>query len=524
MLFDPQGRGYFLTANGKQGQVAVDTGVGARREGDLDKFGDKSETGYDGELGSLPVLPEVEKDTQTKFGLHRTVWTLAWPSVMTMLLQTLNSFMDRGFVGSLGSDALAAVGVGGMFMFLLMSVGMSISTGTSALVSRFTGAKEPDQAKLAANQSLWVGIIAAVLCAALVWPLRHLVVGWMGVDPRAAALCVRYLSLTLLGIPALFVMLILSSVFRGLGDTVTPLRVMIGVNIIHLGGDYLLIFGQPVGVHFVIFGHLIAAHFFTFPRMGLMGGATALISSQVAGALLYFWFLQRSALRGFGTRLKRLDFDWAKRILNIGLPAAGQNVSRVLSMMVFTGVLARSPQATAAVAALTIGLTSESIAFMPGFAFSMAAGTLTGQNLGAGKPERAERAAWVSLQQGLVIMIIMGAVFFVLARPFAHIFTHDPHVVPLTVAYLRIAALSEPFLALGMILTGALNGAGETKAPALAGIVTMWGVRLPLAWLLIYGLHYGATGAWWAMTISTALNGVVALLLFKGGRWKQAVV
>jgi putative MATE family efflux protein len=497
----------FLTAIGKQGRLAVDTGVGTRRDGDLESLEDKSETGYIGGLGSLPVLPEVEQGDDTKAGVHRTVWMLAWPSVLTMLLQTFNSFLDRFFVGHLGSDALAAVGVGGMFMFLLMSVGMSISVGTSALVSRFTGAKELDQAKLAANQSLWVGIIAAVLCAALVWPLRHLVIGWMGVDSYAAALCVRYLSLTLLGIPALFVMLILSSVFRGLGDTVTPLRVMIGVNIIHLGGDYLLIFGH-----------------YGFPKMGLLGGATALISSQAVGAVLYFWFLQRSALRGFGTRLKRLDLEWARRILNVGLPAAGQNVSRVLSMMVFTGVLARSPQATAAVAALTIGLTSESIAFMPGFAFSMAAGTLTGQNLGAGKPERAERAAWVSLQQGLAIMMVMGGVFFVLARPFAHIFTHDPHVVPLTVAYLQIAALSEPFLALGMILTGALNGAGETKAPAWAGIATMWGIRLPLAWLLIYGLHHGATGAWWAMTISTALNGLAALAIFKWGRWKQAVV
>ena len=498
-----------MSASGKQDCLAVDTGVDARREG---RWEDEQETGYDGEIGSLPMLPEAEETTQktkeeTKSGLHRAVWMLAWPSVLTMLLQTFNSFLDRFFVGHLGSDALAAVGVGGQFMFLLMSVGMSISVGTSALVSRFTGASEPDQAKLAANQSLWVGVITAVLCAALVWPLRPVVVHWMGVDPRASALCVRYLSLTLLGIPALFVMLILSSVFRGLGDTVTPLRVMIGVNIIHLSGDYLLIFGK-----------------FGFPKMGLIGGATALITSQVVGALLYFWFLQRSPMRGFGTRLKRLDWDWAKRILNIGLPAAGQNVSRVLSMMVFTGVLARSPQATAAVAALTIGLTSESIAFMPGFAFSMAAGTLTGQNLGAGNPGRAERAAWAALQQGLGIMIVMGAVFFLLARPFAHIFTHDPEVVPLTVSYLRIAALSEPFLALGMILTGALNGAGETKAPAWAGIATMWGVRLPLAWLLIYGVGFGATGAWWAMTVSTALNGLVALALFKWGRWKQAVV
>ena len=481
--------------------MASDTGVGTRRGEEFER----SETGQDGSLGSLPMLPEVE--TETKSGLHRAVWTLAWPSVLTMLLQTFNSIMDRLFVGHLGSDALAAVGVGGQFMFLLFSVGMSIGIGTSALVSRFTGAKETDQAKVAANQSLWLGLFAALVSVAVVFPLRNFVVGWMGVDSHAASLCVRYLSLTLLGVPALFMMLIMSSVFRGIGDTRTPLLVMIGVNIVHLGGDYVLIFGH-----------------FGFPKMGLMGGATALLASQAVGAVFYFWFLQQSALRGFASRLSKLDYDWARRILLIAIPAAGQNLSRVLSMMVFTGVLARSPEHTAAVAALTIGLTSESVAFMPGFAFSMAAGTLTGQNLGAGNPRRAEKAAWGALQQGLAVMTVMGGVFYVLARPFAHIFTHDPHVVPLTVSYLQIAALSEPFLAFGMILTGALNGAGETKAPAWAGVATMWGVRLPLAWLLIYPLHLGATGAWWGMTVSTALNGMVALALFKRGRWKQMVV
>jgi len=467
--------------------------VGKRREG--------KETQE--KTGHLPAW----KPSRTTRALHRTVWMLAWPSVLTMLLQTLNSFTDRFFVGHLGSDALAAVGVGGQFMFLLFSVGMSISVGTSALVARFTGAKEPDQATLAANQSVWIALLSALLCMVLVWPLRHLVVGWMGVNSHAATLCVQYLTVTLLGIPALFLMLILSSVFRGLGDTVTPLRVMIGVNVIHLGGDWLLIFGH-----------------WGFPRMGLVGGATALIASQVIGALLYLWFLRDSPVRGLMTRLKRLDMTWARRILNIGLPAAGQNLSRVLSMMIFTAVLARSPQATAAVAALTIGLTSESIAFMPGFAFSMAASTLTGQNLGAGKPDRAERAAWVALLQGLVVMVFMGAVFFTFATPFTHIFTHDPQVVPLAVAYLRIAALSEPFLALGMILTGALNGAGDTKAPALAGIVTMWLVRLPVAWVAIYTLGLGTVGAWWGMSLSTALSGLAALALFKWGRWKQTVV
>ena len=465
---------------GKQAGLAVDSVVEARQEAEAE---------------------------ETNRGLHRAVWMLAWPSVITMLLQTLNSFTDRFFVGHLGSNALAAVGVGGQFMFLLFSVGMSISVGTSALVARFTGAKEPDQATLAANQSVCIGFLSAVVCMALVWPLRSLVIGWMGVNADAAALCLQYLTVTLLGVPALFLMLILSSVFRGLGDTVTPLRVMIGVNIIHLGGDWLLIFGH-----------------WGFPKMGLVGGATALIASQVIGAGLYLWFLRDSPVHGLMTRLRRLEWEWAKRILNIGLPAAGQNLSRVISLMAFTAVLARSPQATAAVAALTIGLTSESIAFMPGFAFSMAAATLTGQNLGAGNPVRAERAAWVALLQGLWVMIFMGGVFFLCALPFSHIFTHDPKVVPLAVSYLRIAAIGEPFLALGMILTGALNGAGDTKAPALVSIVTMWGVRLPLAWAAISWLHLGTVGAWWGMAASTILGGMAALALFKWGRWKQTAV
>ena len=167
--------------------------------------------------------------------------------------------------------------------------------------------------------------------------------------------------------------------------------------------------------------------------------------------------------------------------------------------------------------ALTIGQTSEGIATMPGFGFAAAAETLAGQHLGADNADKAERAGWVSLQQGAALMVVMGAVFFALARPFAHIFTHDPHVVPLTVAYLRVTALSEPFLALGLILSGSLNGAGDTKAPAWAGITTLWGVRLPLAWLLIFHLHLGATGAWWAMTITTVLDGLIVFWLFKQG-------
>ncbi len=454
------------------------------------------------------ITPEASvAAVEGRRSLHRVVWMLAWPTVLTMLLQTLNSFVDRFFVGHLGKDALAAAGVGGQMMFLLFSVGMSIGVGTTALVARFAGAQEIGEAKIAANQSVWIAGMASVVCIAIAWPTRGLLLRVMGVDSQAAHLADQYLAITILGIPFTFVMLALSSVFRGLGNTVTPLLVSVLANVVHLGGDWLLIFGN-----------------WGFPKMGLSGGAVAMTASTIVASLAYMAWLPRTRVAGMMRVRRHLEMEWARRILNIGVPALGQNLSRILSMMAFTGVLARTPEATAAVAALTIGLTSEGIAFMPGFGFSVAASTLTGQNLGAQNPRRAEAAAWTALQQGLAVMIVMGIVFYVFAAPFAHLFTHDPQVVRLTVLYLRIAALSEPFLAFGMILTGALNGAGETKGPAWAAVLTMWGVRLPLGILLAHTLHGGTVGAWWAMSVSTMLSGVGAFLLFKYGNWKKTVV
>jgi putative MATE family efflux protein len=463
--------------------------------------------GGDIEVAEAIITGSDTHPGETNRGLHRAVWMLAWPSVLTMLLQTANSFTDRFFVGHLGSDALAAAGVGGQLMFLFFSIGMSIAIGTTALVARFAGSRDHDGATVAANQSVWIAAIAAIVCVGVALPLRHALVTMMGVDACAGELTGRYLTVTILGVPALFLMLILGNVYRGLGNTVTPLLVMIGVNIVHLGGDWLLIFGH-----------------FGLPRMGLTGGATALVTSQIVGAGLYLLFLRRSPVAGLLTRKKTLELGWAKRILNIGVPAAMQNLSRVLSLLAFTSVLARTSEATAAVAALTIGMTSESIAFMPGFAFATAASTLTGQNLGARNPDRAERASWAALLQGLGVMVVMGGVFYVFATPFAHFFTHDPRVVPLAVSYLKISALSEPLLAFGMILTGALNGAGATKAPAAISIVTMWGVRLPFAYLLAHSWHFGTIGAWWAMAASTMLGGIATFFLFRRGDWKRTIV
>jgi putative MATE family efflux protein len=259
--------------------------------------------------------------------------------------------------------------------------------------------------------------------------------------------------------------------------------------------------------------------------MEVRGAATAFASSLFVGLVLYLIALKRSPL---GPALQyehlRLKPDWAWRIFRIGLPAAGQAVIRQLGMMSFTGMLARTVEGTASVAALQIGIRAESIAFMPGFGYSVAAATLVGQNLGAKDPKRAERSAWAATYQAILVMSVMATIFFMLAHVLAGAFTSDRAVRVLGSDYLRVNAICEPFLALGMVLTGALQGAGDTVRPTYITLFTMWILRLPLGYMLMFVLHLNTHGAWIAMSITTIVGGLMTVLLFRAGTWKRIKV
>jgi putative MATE family efflux protein len=473
-------------------------------------------------LSSLPSIVEPESleyeaaaleesvvashASQAKTGnVHADVWRMAWPSVLTFSLMTTNMILDRVFVGSLGPNALAAVGVGGQLLFLLVSLSMAISVGTTALVARFTGASEPGEIARATGQSLALGTLLGLVSTVLAYAGLPALLSMMRLTPEAEADCRRFLGTALLSTPPMFVATVLSSAFRGLGDTRTPLKVMLWANGCHILGDLTLMLGK-----------------FGAPKLGLAGGGVAITVSNLVAAAAYLWLMRDTILASSVTSKNlRLTWEWVVRLMRIGIPAAFTALLRVTSLMGFTSVLARTAEHTFAVAALPIGMTAESIAFMPGFGFSVAASALVGQSLGAGDPERASRYGWAANAQAVAIMTVMGAIFFLAAEPFARLFTHDPHVVPLAVSYLRIMALSEPLLGCGMVLTGALQGAGETVQPTIVTAVAFWVVRLPLAWLLALKLAHNASGAWIAMATTTCFAGIWTILLFRSGRWKS---
>ena len=459
------------------------------------------------------ALSENNSPPLTRRELHGAVWRLAWPSVLTMLLQTFNSLMDTFFVGHLpnGAQALAATGVGGGIQFLLISVSMGAAVGATALVARFTGAEDHPSAVRATGQALTLGVVMGVVFGVLTYAARGSLIGWLldsGKSPEAAALCVQFVSITLLATVPLFLVNVAQSAFRGIGDTRTPLRITGIMIAIHTTLNFLLIYGK-----------------FGFPALGVGGAGIALTSSLFVGAILFLYALRRSSLgESFAPENLAPHLEWAKRILRIGIPAAAQGLLRALSMMVFTGMLARAAEGASGVAALQIGLRAEALAFMPGFGYSVAASALVGQSLGAKDPKKAERYGWAATGQALGVMVVMAVFFIVFAVPITRAFTGDLIAQKLGADYLRINAPCEPFLGLGMALTGALQGAGETAVPTFVTLLTMWFIRLPIAHYLMFTRGLNARGAWISMCFSTVIYAVLIALWFRSGRWKRARV
>ncbi len=448
--------------------------------------------------------------------IHKAVWTIAWPSVLTMLLQTFNGLMDTLFVGHLphAKQALAATGIGGQVVFLLIALAMGVSVGTTALVARFTGANSHEERLRATGQSLTLSFVISVVVCALFYTGRNTIVGWMltgQTDAETTRLCSQFLGIALLATVPMFLMNTLMGAFRGLGDTRTPMLVQSIAIATHITCNWMLIYGH-----------------FGLPALGVRGAATALAVSIFVSAILYVAALKlRSPLRAaLSPRYLAFDLtgEWYKRILKIGLPASIQAVIRSLAMMSFTGLLARTAEGSSAVAAMSIGVRAEAIAYMPGFGYSVAASALVGQYLGAKNIPRAERSAWAATTQAMLVMAFVGLGFYLFSEPLAGLFTSDPGVRHLGALYLKINSVCEPFMALGMVLTGGLQGAGDTIRPTFITLFTMWVVRLPLSYWLMFHCNLQTAGAWWAMCVTAILGGVITAALFQTGWWKKIKV
>jgi MATE family multidrug resistance protein len=436
--------------------------------------------------------------------LWRAIWIMSWPLLITTVANSLVGLTDLYVAGHLGSIAQAAVGLSEQIIFMFLLFIMATGTGTTALVSRYWGKGDRETAFDYTAQSLVMAIVLGILLAISSYFSAHHVLGAFTESREVTRLCTVYLGIFSLYMIPFSVVCISNAAFRAIGDAKTPLFVVSTFTVLSIVGDFLLVLNNwPIA------------------NLGVRGIAISALTSSSIAALLALYKLSRSELAPSLKRLNRVLPDMLKKIVKIGIPSAIQRMAWATSTFVLFFILARCPLPTEALASWSIGMRVEGLMFMPVMALSMAVSSIVGQNLGAREIERAYKAGWQVAWIGIGMLTVMAAVLFLSAVPIAHCFSKDSQTIEYVISYLRVNSLSEPFLALGMILGGAFQGAGETRTPMWITFLSNWVIRLPLAYYLALHLGHGPTGAWWAMTLSVVIMGLVTAWRFKARTWTQ---
>ncbi len=444
------------------------------------------------------------------------VWSLAWPAVALNSMQVVNSLLDRGFIGHLQAAALTAHGASINVVFLTISLSMTLAVSATALVSRAYGAERHDEVRLASRKCLSVSILAGVLLALATLATAPFAAQALlpPHDTEAIRLATAFLMAFAAGLPAFFVIQSIAGSLRGIGDTKSPM-VISGLQIVlHMTLNYVFIFPAKNTALGVIPGL----------GWGLMGAAAALTTSAWISALAYMAHVGRTPL-GDAWRLQVPSREWLVRILRIALPAATMAVLRVASLTAFTLVLKGVANGSVAIAAMSVGFAIESIMFMPAFGLSVAASALVGQSLGMRRPDRAERLGWAASHQAALVIAALVVPLFLAAPGIAHVIVGGKDAMAAEAALLiRTLCVTEVFFGYAMVLIGAMQGAGDTKSPMWITLVSLWGLRVPLAYVLAVSIGMGSFGAWVAMSASQSVQGIMAMVAFKRGHWKTKEV
>lgn len=459
----------------------------------------------DGESASSVSIPAVgqRKASVSRQELVQAVWQLAWPVIVTLLLESLVGLVDTLMVGRLGANAVAAVGVGAQILNSLSIAMTAVGTGTLALVARSIGAGQRDFAERVVAQSLLAAFVLSCACIVPVVVFADTVVGWFGVEPRVRELGTWFTRLVMFSIPQSAALFVIGSALRAAGDTRTPLWIGALVNVINVVGNYVLIFGA-LGL----------------PPLGVRGSALATVIAFTVGMVFGLALLFRGRLT---LRLEphhfTLDFALIRRVLRIGYPAATEQLLMQVGFFLYLVFAAR--YGTSAVAAYFIGVRILALSFLPGYGFAAAAAALVGQNLGARQPSLARRSGWESNRLAVYLMSACGVAIIALARPIASAFVDDPAVIQDTVLFIWALGISQPFMAVDFTLGGALRGAGDTRFPLVAVFVGFYGCRLGCAYLASQVFHLELQWLWFSLVGDYIARAALKTWRFRGDRWQK---
>lgn len=441
----------------------------------------------------------------TRGSLNRAVALLAIPMVLEMAGESAFAVADAFFVARLGGEALAAVGLTESVLEIIYAIAIGLSMSTTAMVARRFGEKNERAAARTAVQAIAVGIATSIIlgAAGVIWAPQLLRA--MGATPETVEIGTTY-TRVMYGTMGVIVLLFLNNaIYRGVGDAAMAMRSVWLANGINIVLDPLLIFG--VG---------------PFPELGLTGAAVATTIGRGAGVAYQLWGLSRGRrLRVAGSDV-RLDLGIVRRLLRISVGGVGQLLVSQASYIGLIRILAGF--GTAVLAGYVVAIRVVIFIIMPAWGLSNAAATLVGQNLGARKPERAERAVYVTGAWNMLFMAAITVLFVTFASQIIEPFISEPESHASGTSALRIISYGYVFYAWGMVMLQAFNGAGDTATPTKLNFVIFWLFQLPLAWILARSLSLGPVGVYWAIAIAYSLSAVVGILLFRHGKWKEKEV
>lgn len=466
-----------------------------------------SEKTYDNSFWS--ILREAISGSNRDFttgSIGLAIFLLSVPMILEMVMESLFAIVDIFFVAKLGADAVAVVGITEAMMAIIYAVAFGLAIGATATVSRRIGERDHENAAKTAAHVIYLGMIVSVALSAVGIIFAADFLRLLGGEPQVVEQGTTFTRLMLGGNAAVVFIFLLNAIFRGAGDASIAMRVLWLANGLNIVLDPLFIFGIWI-----------------FPELGVTGAAVATLIGRGAGVLFALW-----CLFGKGGRITIRRDHWSFdpkllwKLVRLSATAVLQFAIATASWSALVRVVAGF--GSEAIAGYVIGLRVIIFAILPSLGLSNAAATLVGQNLGAGKPQRAERSVWTAAFINAAFLGLVGLIFLILSAPIVALFTTEPTVLDYGTRCLHIVAYGFIFYGFGMVIETSFNGAGDAWTPTYLNFFIFWVFEIPLAYYLAYNLGWGPDGVFWSITIAFSVLAVVSGLIFMRGKWKTKMV
>ena len=446
----------------------------------------------------------MDKNNLTEGSVLKSLISLSGPIIAAQFLHTAYQLTDTFWVGRLGAAAIAAVSISFPVIFLLISFGGGLTMAGAILVAQYKGRQNQEAVNYISGQTLLAVFAVALLLSLLGFFSAPYLINLMGVESAVFTNAVSYLKISFCGIVFMFLFFVFQALMRGVGNVKIPMFIVLGTVLLNLILDPLFIFGYG-----------------PFPALGVAGAALATITTQglsaLAGLLILFFGKKEIYIR-----LKELRFDFSliKKMFSLGFPASIEQSARALGMIVITFLVASF--GTVIVAAFGIGSRMLSLVIIPSMGLSMATSTLVGQNMGAGKIERAEKIVKISALVGFAFLTVMGLFIFLFAKPLSSFFIPgETEAINSSVLFIKIMALTFGFIALQMVVSGTFRGAGSTRVSMMLSIISLWVLEFPLAYILSKHTGLAELGLWIAFPVANVIGAAISVFWFFKGSWKQ---